>query len=121
MFANYEAIINDDLLDLIKVCQTWFLDETVKDENRKNRIKELLKMSDYVPSILIETRKEGLEEGIKKGESLGIKKGIEQEKINVITNLLKESRDIEFIQKITHYSLSDIKKAAKLASINIKI
>ena len=80
------------------------------DENRKNRIKELLKMSDYVPSILIETRKEGLEEGIK-----------EQEKINVITNLLKESRDIEFIQKITHYSLSDIKKAAKLASINIKI
>lgn len=44
-----EAIINDDLLDLIKVCQTWFLDETVKDENRKNRIKELLKMSDYVP------------------------------------------------------------------------
>ncbi len=79
------------------------------DENRKNRIKELLKMSDYVPSILIETRKEGLEEGIK------------QEKINVITNLLKESRDIEFIQKITHYSLSDIKKAAKLASINIKI
>ena len=32
-----EAIINDDLLDLIKVCQTWFLDETVKDENRKNR------------------------------------------------------------------------------------
>ena len=30
-----EAIINDDLLDLIKVCQTWFLDETVKDENRK--------------------------------------------------------------------------------------
>ena len=121
-----EAIINDDLLDLIKVCQTWFLDETVKDENRKNRIKELLKMSDYVPSILIETRKEGLEEGIKeegikKGESIGIKKGIEQEKINVITNLLKESRDIEFIQKITHYSLSDIKKAAKLASINIKI
>ena len=86
------------------------------DENRKNRIKELLKMSDYVPSILIETRKEGLEEGIK-----GIKKGIEQEKINVITNLLKESLDIEFIQKITHYSLSDIKKAAKLASINIKI
>ena len=128
MFANYEAIINDDLLDLIKVCQTWFLDETVKDENRKNRIKELLKMSDYVPSILIETRKEGLEEGIKKGESIGIKKGIEQEKINVITNLLKESLDIEFIQKITHfiqkithYSLSDIKKAAKLASINIKI
>ena len=58
---------------------------------------------------------------IKKGESFGIKKGIEQEKINVITNLLKESRDIEFIQKITHYSLSDIKKAAKLASINIKI
>ena len=99
------------------------------DENRKNRIKELLKMSDYVPSILIETRKEGLEEGIKKGESIGIKKGesigikkgIEQEKINVITNLLKESLDIEFIQKITHYSLSDIKKAAKLASINIKI
>ena len=40
------------------------------DENRKNRIKELLKMSDYVPSILIETRKEGLEEGIKKGESI---------------------------------------------------
>ena len=124
-----EAVINEDLLDLIKVCQTWFLDETVKDENRKNRIKELLKMSDYVPSILIETRKEGLEEGIKKGESIGIKKGesigikngIEQEKINVITNLLKESRDIEFIQKITHYSLSDIKKAAKLASINIKI
>ena len=116
-----EAVINEDLLDLIKVCQTWFLDETVKDENRKNRIKELLKMSDYVPSILIETRKEGLEEGIKKGESIGIKKGIEQEKINVITNLLKESLDIEFIQKITHYSLSDIKKAAKLASINIKI
>ena len=86
-----EAVINEDLLDLIKVCQTWFLDETVKDENRKNRIKELLKMSDYVPSLLIETRKEGLEEGIKKGESIGIKKGIEQEKINVITNLLKES------------------------------
>ena len=52
------------------------------DENRKNRIKELLKMSDYVPSILIETRKEGLEEGIKKKENpLELKKELNKKKL----------------------------------------
>ena len=97
------------MFDLIKESQIWLLDVTVKEENRKNRIKELLKMSEYVPSILVETRKEALEEGM------------EKERNNIIISLLKEINDIDFILKITPYSLSEIKKAAQTASINIKI
>ncbi len=60
-----------------------------------------------------------------KGEIKGIKKGkIEgkmEERKQVITNMLNETDDINFIQKMTKYPRSEIINVAKLASINIKI
>jgi hypothetical protein len=49
------------------------------------------------------------------------KEGKMEERKQVITNMLKETDDINFIQKMTKYPRSEIINVAKLASINIKI
>ena len=49
------------------------------------------------------------------------KEGKIEERKQVITNMLKETDDINFIQKMTKYPRSKIINVAKLASINIKI
>ena len=37
-----EVIADEDDLKLVRECQAWFLDETVKDEKRKRRIKKFI-------------------------------------------------------------------------------
>ena len=49
------------------------------------------------------------------------KEGKMEERKQVITNMLKETDDINFIHKMTKYPRSEIINVAKLASINIKI
>ena len=49
------------------------------------------------------------------------KEGKMEERKQVITNMLKETYDINFIHKMTKYPRSEIINVAKLASINIKI
>ena len=49
------------------------------------------------------------------------KEGKIEERKQVITNMLKETDDINFIQKMTKYPRSEIINVAKLDSINIKI
>ena len=49
------------------------------------------------------------------------KEGKIEERKQVITNMLNETDDINFIQKMTKYPRSEIINVAKLASINIKI
>ena len=49
------------------------------------------------------------------------KEGKIEERKQVITNMLKETDDINFSQKMTKYPRSEIINVAKLASINIKI
>ena len=89
-----EVIADEDDLKLVRECQAWFLDETVKDEKRKRRIKEVLKMSEYVPSIFF--------------------------KLEMVIEMLKEGYSMKDILKVSHLSSLDIKKAAELANINIK-
>ena len=63
----------------------------------------------YIQDEREDARKEGKIEG-----------KIEERK-QVITNMLKETDDINFIHKMTKYPRSEIINVAKLASINIKI
>ena len=49
------------------------------------------------------------------------KEGKMEERKQVITNMLNETDDINFIHKMTKYPRSEIINVAKLASINIKI
>ena len=49
------------------------------------------------------------------------KEGKIEERKQVITNMLNETADINFIHKMTKYPRSEIINVAKLASINIKI
>ena len=49
------------------------------------------------------------------------KEGKIEERKQVITNMLKETDDINFIQKMTKYPRSEIINVAKLDSINIKL
>ena len=63
----------------------------------------------YIQDEREDARKEGKIEG-----------KIEERK-QVITNMLKETYDINFIHKMTKYPRSEIINVAKLASINIKI
>ena len=51
----------------------------------------------------------------------GKKEGKIEERKQVITNMLNETDDINFIHKMTKYPRSEIINVAKLASINIKI
>ena len=96
-----DVIADEDDLKLVRECQAWFLDETVKDENRKRRIKEVLKMSEYVPSIFLDYEKKG--------------------KLEIVIEMLKEGYSIKDILKVSHLTTLDIQKAAKLANINIKL
>ena len=75
----------------------------------------------YIQDEREDARKEGIKEGEIKGEIKGIKKGKMEERKQVITNMLNETDDINFIQKMTKYPRSEIINVAKLASINIKI
>ena len=63
----------------------------------------------YIQDEREDARKEGKIEG-----------KIEERK-QVITNMLKETDDINFIHKMTKYPRSEIINVAKLSSINIKI
>ena len=115
-----EVIADEDDLKLVRECQAWFLDETVKDEKRKKRIKEVLKMSEYVPSIFLDYEEKGIEKGIEKGMEKGMKKGGLEGKLEMVIEMLKEGYSINDILKVSHLSSWDIKKAAELANINIK-
>ncbi len=68
-----------------------------------------------------EKKKEEIKEGEIKGEIKGKIEGKMEERKQVITNMLKETDDINFIHKMTKYPRSEIINVAKLASINIKI
>ena len=111
-----EVIADEDDLKLVRECQAWFLDETVKDDKRKKRIKEVLKMSEYVPSIFLDYEEKGIEKGMEKG----MKKGRLEGKLEMVIEMLKEGYSINDILKVSHLSSWDIKKAAELANINIK-
>jgi flagellar biosynthesis/type III secretory pathway protein FliH len=82
-------------------------------------------MNEIRARYIQDEREDARKEGIKEGEIKGIKKGkIEgkmEERKQVITNMLNETDDINFIQKMTKYPRSEIINVAKLASINIKI
>ena len=67
----------------------------------------------YIQDEREDARKEGKIEGKIEGKN--------EERKQVITNMLKETDDINFIHKMTKYPRSEIINVAKLASINIKI
>ena len=78
-------------------------------------------MNDIRARYIQDEREDARKEGIKEGEIKGKKEGKMEERKQVITNMLKETDDINFIQKMTKYPRSEIINVAKLASINIKI
>ena len=51
----------------------------------------------------------------------GIKIGEEKVMNKIVVNLLKESNDINYIQRITDMPLSKIENIARMASISIKV
>ncbi|MGM9876909.1 MAG: hypothetical protein ACI310_06780, partial [Bacilli bacterium] len=53
---------------------------------------------------------EGREEGFKLGHEEGIEEGIEDKTKEVITNMLREKSDYEFISKITGKTIDEIKE-----------
>ena len=78
-------------------------------------------MNDIRARYIQDEREDARKEGIKEGEIKGKKEGKMEERKQVITNMLNETDDINFIQKMTKYPRSEIINVAKLASINIKI
>ena len=75
----------------------------------------------YIQDEREDARKEGIKEGEIKGKKEGKIEGKMEERKQVITNMLNETDDINFIQKMTKYPRSEIINVAKLDSINIKI
>ncbi len=61
----------------------------------------------YIQDEREDARKEGIKEGEIKGEIKGKIEGKMEERKQVITNMLNETDDINFIQKMTKYPRSD--------------
>ena len=74
-------------------------------------------MNDIRAMYIQDEKEESKKEGIKEGEIKGIKKGkIEgkmEERKQVITNMLNETDDINFIHKMTKYPRSEIINVAR--------
>ena len=113
---THQAIIDpedkEEIMDLLE----WSLDDFIKTEKEYMQYEGDL-MGNIHSRFVERVKEESLEKGIKIGEEKGIKQG-EQ---NIIINLLKEFKDIDYIQQITRYPRSEIENIAKIASINIKI
>ena len=95
-------------MKLVKECQSWFLDEVVKDDDRMRKIKDVLQMSEYVPSIFLEIK----EEGFKKGKVEG--------KLEMAVEMLKDGCSLNDVLKVSHLPLLKVQEAANRANINIK-
>ena len=52
----------------------------------------------------------GIERGKEEGKTLGLREGQRKEKLEIAKNMLKENFSFEQISKITHLSISEIKK-----------
>ena len=61
-----------------------------------------------IEESIIQTRLDEEQERLEKAEAKGLAKGIEQEKINIVKNMLKEQTDINFISKVTGLSIEKI-------------
>ncbi len=62
----------------------------------------------YIQDEREDARKEGIKEGEIKGKIKGKIEGKMEERKQVITNMLKETDDINFIHKMTKYPRSEI-------------
>ena len=102
----------------------WYFEDLVKT-NEDYELVQGDMMNDirarYIQDEREDARKEGIKEGEIKGKIKGKIEGKMEERKQVITNMLKETDDINFIHKMTKYPRSEIINVAKLASINIKI
>lgn len=105
---THQAIIDpedkEEIMDLLE----WSLDDFIKTEKEYMQYEGDL-MGNIHSRFVERVKEESLEKGIKQGEQ------------NIIINLLKEFKDIDYIQQITRYPRSEIENIAKIASINIKI
>ena len=94
------------------------LENVLDEEERDNFIRKVVRMSSdkFIISEwemqkldeLVEVTKH--ENAIKEGIEQGIQQGIQQNKIEFITNMLKEKMDINLISKITNLSEEEIMK-----------
>ena len=99
-----------DVIDDKRIIQEWMVIEN-------NRLREKNILETAKEEAMEEGFKEGIEKGIEQGIEKGIEKGIEQgtenNKIEIIKNLLREGSDYNFISRVTNKSIDDIIKIEK--------
>ena len=88
-----------------------YLEDTVKIEDYEKVRGDL--MTGIRSRYIQDEKNQSKEEGIKIGEEKVMNK--------IVVNLLKESNDINYIQRITDMPLSKIENIARMASISIKV
>lgn len=96
-----------EIIDLLYL----YLDDTVKIEDYEKVRGDL--MTGIRSRYIQDEKNQSKEEGIKIGEEKVMNK--------IVVNLLKESNDINYIQRITDMPLSKIENIARMASISIKV
>ena len=70
-------------------------------------------MNDIRAMYIQDEKEESKKEGIKEGEIKGEIKGKMEERKQVITNILKETNDVDYIHKLTKYPRSEIIEIAR--------
>jgi len=105
--ANMDMEDRQEIIDLLYL----YLDDTVKIEDYEKVRGDL--MTGIRSRYIQDEKNQSKEEGIKIGEEKVMNK--------IVVNLLKESNDINYIQRITDMPLSKIENIARMASISIKV
>ena len=86
------------------------MEEFIKDAIKASSNEILLEAYDKEWALKDEGKREGYDDGYDFGVTDGISLGIEQAKIEMVRNMLKENASIDFISKVSGLSLDKIKE-----------
>jgi predicted transposase/invertase (TIGR01784 family) len=108
---NFKKIVNYLYLNnYIKNNSLLFLLYTTHERNKDLLIKMIEKnfKGDDIMSVADALKREGKEEGIQIGEEMGLERGKEEERLNLVKNMLLKGLDVATISELTNISIDRI-------------
>ena len=86
------------------------MEEFIKDAINASKNDILLESYDKEWALKDEGKREGYNSGYDSGYNSGFDDGIEQNKIEMVKNMLEEDADLDFISRVSKLSIEEINK-----------
>ena len=122
ILEKFGAMLKTDYLeDISNVLRSMRNMSKKEKDNFLNQVKDMSKDKDILDAVKLEdnieyrfdlVREDALERGISQGILQGITQGVEQNKLDIIKQMLKKNIDIPTISSITGKSIEEIEKMA---------